>query len=267
MLTLDGIVTKVCSIPSLDYSKADEFDNLCAIVKELLTDSGIVVVQLQFEDRSGSTFLKLVEFIGKPEGHNADGVQVWDIKYNSSIDPEKAARSLTLRDFPMHTDAAFDLPPPKYIGLYVVQEDRFGAGISRFIDGHKLIKKLSLKSLHILQSTFFTLQVPEEFRKERAEVHVPLIDSSGNFRYRREIIVDENCSAMQLAALDELEQLLANPELTSSMFLPTGSLLLVDNGRFLHARSQVLDKERHLLRMRFQANWNQANKLFKRRSA
>jgi len=36
--------------------------------------------------------------------------------------------------------------------------------------------------------------------------------------------------------------------------LRSGMILLLDNARFLHARTEVRDPERHLLRMRFSCN-------------
>jgi hypothetical protein len=39
--------------------------------------------------------------------------------------------------------------------------------------------------------------------------------------------------------------------------LDNGTLLILDNARFLHARDKILDRDRHLLRMRFHPkdNW------------
>jgi uncharacterized protein with von Willebrand factor type A (vWA) domain len=54
-------------------------------------------------------------------------------------------------------------------------------------------------------------------------------------------------------AIAELDTLLASPALTLTTLLPTGSLLLLDNSRWFHARTAVLDSHRHLKRIRFNA--------------
>lgn len=226
--------------------------NTCIDVVEALIRTGRVVVQLEFADNEGIVFQKLVHSVGQPDGHDKNGRIVWDVKYDPSVNQNTAARSLTMSEFPMHTDACFDEPPPKYVGLYVIRQDQLGGGQSRFIDGHRLLARISQRSLVTLQESLFSVRVPNEFFKGKRFVEVRLVDKQGNFRYRNEIIVKSECSSAQLDALDELESLIAEPALVDTFTLPTGSMILFDNGRYLHARSDVKDRERHLLRMRFQ---------------
>jgi len=68
-------------------------------------------------------------------------------------------------------------------------------------------------------------------------------------RYRRKII-DEQLCPEAVPALDELDAAISAVE-PLRMRLRSGTILLLDNARFLHARSEVRDPERHLLRMRF----------------
>jgi hypothetical protein len=136
--------------------------------------------------------------------------------------------------------------------MYVVREDAFGGGLSQIIDGRKLLARLSHETKRVLR-TKYTVRVPEEFFKGKEHVQVAILDCSGNFRIRREIIVRELCTAEQLKALEVLEALLNDDQLVEMMFLKTGWMLIMDNGKFLHARTAVKDQNRHLLRMRFQA--------------
>jgi len=39
------------------------------------------------------------------------------------------ARSKTLEEFEPHTDASFEKFPPRFVSLYIVQEDECGGGI------------------------------------------------------------------------------------------------------------------------------------------
>ncbi len=230
-------------------------EKLCTEVIRELDHHAMVMVELGFLDRQGIVFQSLVNRIGEAEEHDSYGLKVWDIKYDERLDQNKVARSLTMREFPMHTDAAFDEPPPKYVGLYAIQEDRLGGGISHILDGHKILARLSGQSRHILLNQKFVLRVPEEFRKGSSTVEIEILDFNWNFRYRRELIIDEACTQEQLIALEELEKLIYGSKSQESFLLRSGSMILFDNGRFLHARSQVRDRERHLLRMRFQAKW------------
>jgi alpha-ketoglutarate-dependent taurine dioxygenase len=66
-------------------------------------------------------------------------------------------------------------------------------------------------------------------------------------------VVREACSPSQLAALAELDLLLSNPSLQLTTLLPPGSLLLLDNTRWFHGRSAIMDEQRWLKRVRFNA--------------
>ncbi len=219
---------------------------------EALSACGYAEIALAFADK-GEVLLKLVNQLGAAHSHDQSGRQVWDVKYDSTIDQQTGTRSHTLREFSMHTDASFEVPPPQYVALYVVQEDRYGGGITQLLDSKNLWPALSLESKEILSNTLFTLTVPAEFRQSANEetVSVPLLDALGNFRFRHELLVLEKLSPIQLKAVAELQQLLTNEQWYLSFSLPRHTILLIDNGRMFHARTRVLDRERHLLRMRF----------------
>ncbi|HEY9790525.1 MAG TPA: TauD/TfdA family dioxygenase [Candidatus Obscuribacterales bacterium] len=223
-------------------------------VVDALTIYGVALCKVNCADPQGTVFQQLVSEIGQAETHDSLGKKVWDIKYDSSVNQKVGTRSLTLREFEMHTDACFESPAPKYIGMYVVQEDALGGGISQMIDGRKVLARLSNEAKHTLKTKMYKVRVPQEFLKDQDYVEIPILDSYGNFRLRREIIVRESCSADQLEALDQLESILNDESLVESVFLRTGWMLLLDNHKLFHARTEVKDKNRHLLRMRFQPN-------------
>ncbi len=233
-----------------------EIDEYTSIVRQkivrVLSTYGIVVGHVTQSDPEGTIFKQLVEDIGEIDAHDKDGKKTWDIKYDPSV-KQGAPRSHTLREFEMHTDASFELPPPKYICLYVVREDAFGGGVSQLIEGRKLLTLLSNETKQVLHS-LYRVHVPDEFYKDHHFEQVPILDDEMNFRFRRDIIIRESCTHEQLKALRELETLLSNEKIIESKFLPAGTMLFLDNGKFLHARTEVKDKDRHLLRMRFQPN-------------
>ncbi len=61
----------------------------------------------------------------------------------------------------------------------------------------------------------------------------------------------EECTAAQLAALDELDGLLNNPHIILTSRLRSGSMLILDNYRFFHGRTAIYDSNRWLKRIRF----------------
>lgn len=67
-------------------------------------------------------------------------------------------------------------------------------------------------------------------------------------------MIRDRCSPSQLSALAELDHLLNSPSLVLTTLLPVGSVLLLDNTRWFHGRSAILDKQRWLKRIRFNAS-------------
>jgi hypothetical protein len=109
---------------------------------------------------------------------------------------------------------------------------------------------VSPENLHVLRTTRYRFAVPPEFRKDLPERELPIVFGPNLMRYRREQILDEACTPRQREALAELVDAVESVP-PVCFHLRSGDLLLLDNGRYLHARSRVLDPDRHLLRMRF----------------
>ena len=51
--------------------------------------------------------------------------------------------------------------------------------------------------------------------------------------------------------MDEFDELCHSPIINRGFELKTGQLILLNNRRFLHARTTIKDPERHLVRIRF----------------
>ena len=229
---------------------------------DALRERGLIVVQLPQIDTSAAVLKHIVAAIGDADAHDDKGTIFWDVKYDTTVDQTTAARSLTTNAFPLHTDASFEDPQPQYVAFYVIKEDKLGGGITQIIDARNLLPLLPAKTFSVLQNSSFKIRVPDEFRKNKLAdnesfIEKPIIDEVGNIRYRREIIVHEDLLLEQIKALDQLDWHLQNNDLQESILLPAGAILIFDNGRFLHARTQVLDKSRHLIRMRFNGRTNE----------
>jgi hypothetical protein len=219
----------------------------------MLESSGVVFLELGYEDTEGKSLEKTVFELGVPHEHNAkENSYMWDVKPIGGI-----ARSHTLNEFNLHTDCSFEEPPPRYFGLYVIHEDKLGGGDSMLLHVDTVLSRLSVRSKDILKNTSFKMKVPIEFRKNNEFFSGPIIfpsplDQTDIVRYRDEVIVKEDLTALQLEALKEFETVLRDPSIVQKFFLKTGSLILVDNGKYFHGRDEIKDPKRHLKRIRFQ---------------
>ena len=221
----------------------------------LLEQQGVVLVQAETGDSEGRILRQIVTDLGTAEPHDAGRQDVWDIRYDSVAAHNNGTRSLTMKAFPFHTDGSFEDPPPRYLAMYVVQEDRFGAGRTLLVETGAVLQHVSAEAQQVLRSMRFRFRVPAEFDKGIAFRDVFILLGDGLLRYRREIIQEGGCVPKQLAALDKLDAAIASIPPTE-LFLKSGMLLLLDNARFLHARTEVRDPARHLLRMRFSSREN-----------
>jgi len=180
--------------------------------------------------------------------HDDQGTIIWSIT-PSGVD---AARSHGSQEFDMHTDASFDAVPPRYVAMEVMHHDRFGGGIQSYIPLGQLSLGLSLKE-RVALATDYIWDIPTEFKSDQAEAVLPILfdhtDGVG-IRFRADCIQDDNLNSKQAAALRGLNHAIARAQSTQHT-IHTGEQLIVDNWRTLHARSPVLDKKRHIKRVRF----------------
>lgn len=227
------------------------FNEECDIaeLRRLLNEQGLALVESTPGDSEGRQLRQLVGQLGTAEQHDRLGRIVWHIRYDALAAARGATPSLTMEPLPFHTDGAFDDPSPRYLAQYVVQEDRFGGGETLLVAVDQVRRRLSDETLTVLTSTCFRFYAPAEYNKGLPYRDAPILFGDGLMRYRREIIDEEFCLSA-IPALDELDKAISDVK-PLRLQLPSGTILLLDNARFLHARTEVRDPERHLLRMRF----------------
>jgi hypothetical protein len=108
----------------------------------------------------------------------------------------------------------------------------------------------------------FRIDIPPEFYKDsRKHITGSILMSNGHstmIRFREDIITPLTSRAR--LALQELRTALMQQEVQAhttvhlkSSDLPKGSIILMDNRRWLHARNNIKDPERHLRRVRWDA--------------
>jgi alpha-ketoglutarate-dependent taurine dioxygenase len=216
---------------------------------QLLEQKGLALIEAAPGDAEGLELRKIVGQLGSAAEHDRLGRLVWHIRYDAAAAARGATASLTMEPLPFHTDGAFEEPPPRYLAQYVVREDRFGGGETLLVEVAAVLRRLSAETLDVLRSTRFRFFAPPEYEKGVPYRDAPILFSDGLMRYRRKII-DKGLSPEATGALDELDAAIGAVE-PLRLWLRAGTILLLDNARFLHARTEVRDPERHLLRMRF----------------
>ena len=212
---------------------------------------GVLIISLAYADE-GETLQHIAENIGIPHKHNDRESFVWDIKVAAeSPTTDYLARSHQAHEFYLHTDCSYEEKVPDYFGLYVLSPDQFGGGKNLIVDQQDLIPCLSQESLCVLQNTPVTIRVPQEFYKGTSAITAPIIDNDLNLRYRREIIDLVKLTTPQKIALHEFESLAYSVQHARHLSLEKNQILLLHNKRYLHGRTLIKDKKRHLKRIRF----------------
>lgn len=204
---------------------------------EVLQREGVAVVPgpPRSPEEGRNWLASLVNRWGSLHGHDSAGRLVWDVR----VEPGGLARSQGMDEFSLHTDASFEDPPPRYVGLLVLRRDALGGGQSQWVSCAEVLQRVSPRcraDLRLVRG----LRVPAEFCKGSQRIQGPLLCGQDFMRYRREVV---EADVPEFSAALQGER--------SSLDLAEGSLLLLDNWRYLHGRSQILDPDRHLLRVRF----------------
>ena len=85
--------------------------------EEALLKYGLLLIRTTFKDEGHVFFSSLIKHLGIPLKHvSSDKDFIWHIKAvkDSSNVTKKKARSHTQKLFQMHTDASYDIIPPRY---------------------------------------------------------------------------------------------------------------------------------------------------------
>lgn len=224
--------------------------------QNIVIQTGVLHITLNYTDSSGQTLEKLSQLMGKIHTHDTQGRVLWDVICGGTNGNEQLAISHQDNEFLMHTDCSYEYNVPDYFGLQVIQPDKIGGGVNLLVDGHILVQQLSEKSLQVLQNEKVKIRVPTEFKKDTDAVNVAIIGKNFDIQYRGDLIERHLLSEEQHVALDEFESLCYSPTIARSIFLEKNTILIIDNKRFLHARTRIKDRSRHLKRVRFYENFH-----------
>ncbi|TVY42070.1 hypothetical protein LSUB1_G001840, partial [Lachnellula subtilissima] len=216
-------------------------------INSRLIADGILKIRLRFSDEKSQYLEQIIRQLhtnhghGLPITHSASRGWFWDVRpttpfqqsttsaSSSAMPTSTQARSETMEDFPWHTDF--------------------------LIAGYK----------YTLSRPDFRIEVPPEFTKNRNERYIissllqepSLTPMNPQLRFRQDIITPLTTNATKAlqelkAGFNRIEVQKAILHLTPEL-LPKGSIILIDNRRWLHARNGVKDPKRHLRRVRWDA--------------
>jgi len=223
-------------------------------VKETLLEDGIVLLCLNKAVSEADDFTKFIagDLGAVPHTHSDDVDGVWSIQPKS----KGIARSHTADAFLPHTDASFEPVPPRFFALSVIRADQGAGGLLCNANVTECIEKLSEEDVEILETTMVRIKRPIEFVKEGMETTVgPVLFSKKRARIRGDIIMTDHLpkdvAEKFWAAYNRFYGQLFEMCHESARLMPERSMIIMDNHRFVHARTAIKDWRRSLLRIRF----------------
>ncbi|KAI0566409.1 Taurine catabolism dioxygenase TauD [Gracilaria domingensis] len=250
-------VLEIHGIPSHTRSMCSElrFADSSAILKSLARD-GVALIGVQKRLGDKEEFAKFLrEKLGaKCRTHSDLDGEVWDIKPVEKWTAQNA-RSHTTRPFEIHTDASFEKEPPRFVAMSVIHADRRGGGlfsVSRISDAVSELEKEDVKNLMTIKARWI---VPNEFRKTgERDTFAPVLMSHDKARFRQDKVVTDHLP------LEEAERFrksfkafcgAVTKGISDEYLVPQQTVIILDNQKYAHCRTEVMDFDRHLQRVRF----------------
>lgn len=163
-----------------------------------------------------------------------------------------------------HTEAPGWQPTPRYIALYCQRQARCGGGHTDLLDGAKLLDLLGREEYELFSTAQVKFPGPRFAEDEHDFVRTPMLAAENGrpvLRFSYNLLVsgeyDPELSGrrpphllplgargMHLAGV--VSELFAEHRIP--LLIPDGAMLVWDNHRMLHARSEYRDPGRHLTR-------------------
>lgn len=233
-----------------------------------IREHGICGIEMGWADPNSQFILDVVNKMGcNPDTHSSTQGALWDVKYkpegvySEGTGKKAVSISHSMGEFAWHTDGAFEENPTRFFGFHIIHPDKQGGGVFRILRAEDLARKLSPEAVDVLSSYEFDLKVPPEFFKGKDTVKGKLLDvdaATGRayVRFRKDILHDPpSADAHANAAVKELNDLLDAPEGVGEhvpeFVFKENTVLLMDNARYLHSRTDIKDPKRWLRRVRF----------------
>jgi hypothetical protein len=234
------------------------------------TEPGAVLIQgLGFEQAAGThgeamrdaLVLALTAAIGAPTDHCADKRVLWPVKKRAVAAGKTPTFSEDLGEAPLHTDSAFARQPERYNALYVVRQSRCGGGRSVTVNGPHFLHDFASSPegrdcIRFMRETDYAFRVPDAFFSGERYITARILADDPVIRFRHDCIEMgfDLCPALateQHRFYYSLFRRSAEAHASRCEFMMTdGEMVVLDNTRLFHARTDFRDPARHLIRVR-----------------
>jgi alpha-ketoglutarate-dependent taurine dioxygenase len=234
------------------------------------TNAGAVLVKGLGFERSAAVngdavrdalVLALTSAIGEPTDHCADKRVMWPVNSRPVAAGKQATFSESLGEAPLHTDSAFSLQPERYAALYVVRQSRCGGGQTVVVNGPRFLRDFAKTSqgadcIRFMRKTDYAFRVPDAFFTGQHFITGRILAEEPMIRFRHDSIERAFDLCPDLATKEHrffvsLFRDAAEAHASRTEFLMAdGDMIVLDNTRLFHARTDYNDPLRHLIRVR-----------------
>lgn len=205
--------------------------------------------------------LSVVSSIGTPTDHNNDKRILWPVTPRAVLPGKKATFSEEAGEAPFHTDSAFSHHPERFISLFVVREAQDGGGQTVLLNGEHVIDALSTtregqECLEILRKNEFPFRVPDAFHVGEGVITAPILSGDPLIRFRYDCLRSgfdlrpEMRTPEAVWAVEHFAAFMRTCEVAVSYRVARGEMIVSDNHRLLHSRTDFVDPNRLLIRVR-----------------
>jgi hypothetical protein len=205
----------------------------------------------------GWVLTELASHLGVPEGHNADGKIIWDVKSKIQTASQITTFSEHQDEAPPHNDSVYSENIEDFFGLAVVKPALDGGGRSQITCNTSMIQELKgtedgCKTLEVLRNEFFPFAIPTVFIGKEGNVTkeviiAPVLEQEDFTRFRLDLILKgfekapELWSETKEKAVRKFYELATSGRHTQEFLMEKGDILFGHNRRMLHARTPFLD--------------------------
>ena len=205
--------------------------------------------------------LSVLSHVGRFTVHDNQSRVLWDVKDLSATDMgRKLTFSEQLGECPLHSDSAFAHEPEKYLCLYVQREAKDG-GESVVISMKEAIEELldeeeGRRCAVVLLRNTFPFCTPPAFSKRAQLITAPILNHDPEVRFRYDCLMEGFAAVPDLDtperrwAVEYFSEFIEKRASRHNFLGTRDQLIVIDNRRSLHARTDYQDKERHLVRAR-----------------
>lgn len=228
----------------------------CIIIKESVFETTNI-------NKCKTDFLLFCSLLGSPTPHIGNEY-VWDIKAQPKNSSQYNTFSETNSSAPFHTDTQYREVPEKYMSLLSLKISSINEGLTEIINANNLIADFSSDAIgkeyiETLRTVKYPFLVPSIFSKEKLTpeiIYAKIIDDKIPIRYRYDSIIrglkySIKFSKKQVDAINYFDSFLNNYKNKETFLLNEGEVLIVNNYKILHSRTEFFNLNRHLLRVRF----------------